>query len=199
MRIALSIMLAAACLCGCGSNPVWKRQTFAFSAPADQPANGAPTNVVALKRVSISPLFQSQSFTYRVGESAYEHDPYASFLVSPERAVAEAMRTWMRRSRAFGSLAEPASELIPNVVVEATVDQLCGDFRQSSHPEGIMEIHFVVYEARDGSSGRVLLDKTYLNKSALAQKTSAALMAAWETDLREIMESLKLDYSITLH
>jgi hypothetical protein len=191
----MSIMLVAACLCGCGSDPVWKRQTFAFSAPSDPPSKGAPTNLVALNRVFVSPLFQSQSFTYRVGQDAYEQDPYASFLVSPERALAEAVRTWMRQNGDFGSLAEPGSALIPNVVVEATVNELCGDFRQPSRPAGVMEIHFVVYEARDGFPGRVVLDKTYAHQSALPRKTPAALMAAWETDLREILENLKSDYA----
>ncbi len=195
MRIALSYMLAAAFFCGCGANPVWKRQTFAFSVPAAPPANGATTNVIALKRVSISPLFQSQSFTYEVGENAYEHDPYAGFLISPERAVAEAMRSWMRNSRAFGNLAEPGSALIPNVLVEATVTELCGDFRQPSHPGGVMEIHFVVYQADGGFAGRVLVNKTYSHESALARKTPTELMVAWETDLREILESLRADFA----
>jgi ABC-type uncharacterized transport system auxiliary subunit len=195
MRTVLSMLIFAACLCGCGSEPVWKRQTFAFSAPSDPPSKGTQTNVVALNRVSVSPLFQSESFTYRVGENAYEQDPYASFLVSPERAVAEGVRTWMRRGGVFGILAEPGSDLNPNVVVEAAVNELCGDFRQSSRPAGVMEIHFVVYDAHDGVPGRVLLDKTYTHESTLPQKTPAALMAAWETDLREIMESLKLDYA----
>jgi hypothetical protein len=194
MRIALSIILVAACLGGCATNPVWKRQTFAFSEPSAPPSKGAATNVVTLKRVSVSPLFQSQSFTYRVGEDAYEQDPYASFLTSPERAVAEAVRSWMRQGGVFGSLAEPGSELVPNMVVEATVNELCGDFRQPSSPAGVMEIHFVVYEAHDGFPGRVVLDKTYAHQSTLPQKTPAALMAAWETDLREITENLKADY-----
>ena len=195
MRITLSITFAAAFLCGCGTNPVWKRQTFAFSVPAAPPSSGVLTNVVALKRVSVSPLFQSQSFTYRVGENAYEHDPYAGFLIPPERAVAEAMRNSMRNSGAFGNLSEPGSELIPNVVIEAAVTELCGDFRQPSHAVGLMEIHFVVYEAHDGFSGRILVNKTYSHESTLSQKTPAELMAAWETDLREILENLKSDFA----
>ena len=38
MRTLAPIILTAAMLCGCASDPVWKRQVFAFSEPADPPA-----------------------------------------------------------------------------------------------------------------------------------------------------------------
>jgi len=54
---------------------------FAFSLPADPPTTNAQTNIVALSRVSISPLFQNRSFTYRKAENTYELDPYAGLSV----------------------------------------------------------------------------------------------------------------------
>jgi hypothetical protein len=195
MRVIVSIMLALASLCGCGTNPAWKTQTFAFTEPADPPPATMATNITALKRASISPFFQSQSFTYRVGEGAYEKDPYAAFLVSPERAMTQAIRAWMRTGGAFGRVVESGSELAPNLIAEATVSQLCGDFRDASRPGGVMAIHFVVYETRDGTCGRIVLDKNYTRNAPLGRKTPAALMSAWETDLQQIMEALNSDYA----
>ena len=88
MRSLAPLLLAACILVGCASNPRWKRQVFAFSLPADPPTTNAQTNIVALSRVSISPLFQNRSFTYRTAENTYELDPYAGFLVLPERTLA---------------------------------------------------------------------------------------------------------------
>src|SRR6266568_5634212 len=102
MRSFAPILLAVASLCGCASDPVWKRQVFAFSLPADPPAKHAQTNIVALNRVSISPLFQSRSLTYRKAENTYVQDPYAGFLIPPERALAEPIRAWLRGSGMFG-------------------------------------------------------------------------------------------------
>ena len=188
------MILAAAALCGCASGPGWQRRTFAFASPADPPTTRAETNVVALSRVSISPLFQSRSFTYRTAENSYEQDPYAGFLISPERALAESIRASMRAGGVFGRVVEPGSGLVPTLVVEASVNELYGDFRQASKPVGTMEIHFIVYEVKEGNPGRIVLDKVCARETPLARKTADALMAAWNADLREIMEEISSAY-----
>src|SRR6185503_20942917 len=123
MRSLAPLLLAAGIFAGCASDPKWKRQVFAFSLPADPTTTttNAQTHIVALNRVSISPLFQSRSFTYRKGENAYEQDPYAGFLVPPERALGEPIRAWMRASGVFGRVVEPGSGLTPTLVAEVSV------------------------------------------------------------------------------
>ena len=101
MRFFTSIAILSLVLCGCASGPAWKRQSFAFSLPADPSTTNATQKAVGLSRVSISPIFQSRSFTYRTGENSYEQDPYAGFLIPPERALAEPIRAWMRVSGGF--------------------------------------------------------------------------------------------------
>ena len=197
MRWLASIILAAVVLCSCASGPGWQRRAFAFASPTDPPANNPETNVVALTRVSISPLFQSRSFTYRTAENAYEQDPYAGFLISPERALAESIRAWLRAGGVWGRVVEPGSGLVPTLVAEVSINQLYGDFRQTSKPVATMEIHFICYEIQDGTPGRVVLDKVCARETPLAGKTPAALMAAWDVDLREIMEQVNSEYAKT--
>jgi cholesterol transport system auxiliary component len=191
----LAVMLfAAAVLCGCASSPRWARQTFAFSLPSDPPATISNTNLVALHRLSISPLFQSRSFTYRTAENSYEQDPYAGFLIPPEQALAESIRASMRASGVFGTVVPPGSNLTPSLVAEVSVTQLYGDFRKSSQPVGTLEIHFICYEVNDGVPGRIVLDKVFAHENRMAARTPAALMAAWDLDLREIMEAINAAY-----
>ena len=191
------IILAAAILCGCTSGPGWQRQTFAFTSPADPPTTKAQSNIVVLSRGSISPLFQNRSFTYRTGEHAYEQDPYAGFLVPPERALAEPIRASMCAGGAFGRVLGPGSGLTPTLVVEASVDELYGDFRQASKPVATMQIHFIVYEVKDGIPGHIVLDKVCTRETPLAGKTPAALMGAWDADLHEIMKEINSEYAKT--
>jgi len=101
----------------------------------------------------------------------------------------------MRASGAFGRVLEPGSGLTPTLVAEVSVNALYGDFRQASRPVGTMEIHFLCYEVRDGEPGRIVLDRVCAHETPLARKTPAALMAAWDADLREIMEELDAEYS----
>jgi len=196
MRI-LAPMMAAAILCGCSFDRGWKPQLFAFSLPADPSRTNAPAHLIALTRVTISPLFQHRSFTYRTAENTYKQDPYAWFLIPPERALAESIRAFMRDSGVFGCVLDPGSGLAPTLVAEVSINELYGDFRQPSHPVGTLEIHFVCYELKDGSPGRVLLDKQCAHSTPLGAKTSAALMAAWDADLREIMKEISSEYAKT--
>jgi hypothetical protein len=195
MRSAMTILLGVAIWCGCASDSGWKHQTFAFSTPADPPSAGARTNVFALRRISVSPLYRSQSFTYRTADDTYEQDPYAAFMVPPERALAGPIRAWMGEGGAFGRVVEPGSGLTPTVVAEVSVNELCGDFRKPSQPVGAMELHFVVYDFNEESPGRIVLDKVCARETPLSQRTPAALMAAWENDLREIMQEINSDYA----
>jgi len=191
----LVLTLFAATLCGCASDPGWKRRVFAFSLPADPPIMNLGTNIVALSRVSISPVFQSRSFTYRTAENSYEQDPYAGFLIPPERALAEPIRAWLRASGVFGRVAEPGSGLTATLVAEVSVNELYGDFRKAAQPVGTMEIHFICYEVKDGTPGRIMLDKVCARETPLTRKTPAALMAAWDADLREIMGEINSEYA----
>src|SRR5262245_21782940 len=124
MRDLAPILLLAAILCGCSSGPDWTRRAFAFSQPIDAPTANAKTGIVSLNRVSISPLFQSRSFTYRTAENAYEQDPYAGFLIPPERALAESIRSWMRASGVFGRVVNVGSGVTPTLVAEVSINEL---------------------------------------------------------------------------
>ena len=179
---------------GCSSGPNWKRQAFAFSLPVDSPATNATERIAALSRVSISPTFQSRSFTYRTGENSYDQDPYAGFLIPPERALAESIRGWMRASGVYGRVLEPGSGIMPNLIVEVSINELYGDFREPSRPVAKMGIHVMCYDMQDGLPRRVVFDRYCSHETPLAQKAPGALMSAWDADLREIMKEINAEY-----
>lgn len=200
MKLALGITLGlgivlATIFPGCGSDRGWKRQEFALNLPAGNAVAPSRTNLVALEHVTISPRYQSRSFVYRVGDDAYERDPYAEFFVSPERALAEPIRVALKSSGAFGMILEPGSSLAPSMAIEASVNELDGDFREGTHPVAEMAIRFIVFETGQDGPGRVLLDKNYSKRVPLAGRSAAALAAGWDQDLRAIMDQLISDYA----
>src|SRR5271157_755049 len=163
------LALGAVALCGCGSEPAWKSQRFAFTLPADPAAAGSKTNVVALRRVTISPLFQGRSFIYRTAENTYEQDPYAGFFVPPGRALEQPICAWLRAGGAFGCVVEPGSGLNPSLVAEVSVNELYGDFRKTAQPAGALEIHFILYELNRDGTGRILMDKVCAHRTPMAR------------------------------
>jgi len=197
MRRLMLIPVLTAIACGCVSGPAWKRQVFAFSWPADTSPTNSIRIVTALSRVSISPVFESRSFTYRTGDNAYEQDPYAGFIIPPDRALAESIRAFLRAGGAFGSVLEPGSLLTPTLILEISINELYGDFRNPSQPVGTMGLHVIGYEVQDGLPRRVVLDKFYSHETPLARKTPSALMAAWDADLRGIIDEINSDFAKT--
>jgi ABC-type uncharacterized transport system auxiliary subunit len=195
MRNLALILLLAALFCGCSSGPLWQRRVYAFSVPADPPVTTTLTNLVSLTHVSISPLFQSRFFTYRTTETSYEQDPYAAFLVPPERSLAEPLRSWIRTSGAFGRLVEPGSGLSPTLTIEVSVSQLYCDFRKASHPVATMEMRWLIYQVSNSSPSQIVLDKVYARETPLAKKSPAAIMTAWDADLHQILEQVDTDYA----
>jgi len=192
MRTVALMAVWCALLCGCASGLDWKRQDFAFATPDDPPAASAETNTIALTRITISPLFQDRSFTYRTGDHAYEQDPYAGFLVPPERALAEPLRAGLE---VFGHVLEPGSALSPALVAEVSVNELYGDFRKPDQPAGAMQLHLIVYKTDVEGPGRVVFDKVCSHETPMPRKTPDALMAAWDADLREILQQISSDYA----
>lgn len=180
-------------LWGCGSEPKWKSRSFAFALPAQPPSAGSKTNILMLRRLTIAPLFQGRSFTYRMAENAYEHDPYAGFFVLPERAIEHPVCAWLRAGGAFGSVIEPGSGLTPSLVAEVSINELYGDFRKPAQPAGTLEIHFVLYEVKPDGPGRVLVDKVCAHQTPMAKAAPAALAAAWDADLRLIMADINVE------
>lgn len=193
----LLLTALAGTLSGCGSDPGWKRESFAFAMPPDPAAPPAATNLVALSKVVVSPLCQSRSFVYHMGNGTYEQDPYAGFATAPERALAEPIRGWLMHDGEFGRVIEPGSGLMPSIVIEAHVDELCCNFHTNSPANGTMKIHFIAYEMTADGPGRILLDDIYERHSPVNPRTPAALMAAWDKDLQEIMQQLDSDYGKT--
>jgi hypothetical protein len=162
--------------------------------PADPlAAPGSKTNVLALRLVTVAPLFQSRSFTYRTAENSYEHDPYAGFFVRPAEALELPICAWLRAGGAFGSILEPGSGLTPSLVAEVSVNELYGDFRKGAQPAGAMEIHFILYTLNRDGTGRVLLDKVSARRTPMAKAAPSPLAAAWDADLRAIMADINAD------
>ncbi len=180
-------------LWGCASEPVWKSRSYAFASPADPQATASRTNIVALRGVTISPLFQGRSFTYRSAENTYEHDPYAGFFAPPERELEQPIRAWLRHGGAFGCIIEADSGLHPSLEAEVSINELYGDFRKTGKPVGVLELHFILYEVGQDGPGRVLMDKVCARQTPMAKAAPALLMAAWDADLREIMEEINAE------
>ena len=144
-------------------------------------------------RDHFAPIPRPLLHLYRTAEDVYEHDPYAGFFIPPERAIAEPICAALCSGGVCGCVIEPGSGLKPSLVAEVAVNELYGDFRKSAKPAGTLQIHFILYEVNRDGPGQVLLDKVFARETPMAKAAPAALMAAWDTDLRSIMAEINAE------
>jgi ABC-type uncharacterized transport system auxiliary subunit len=179
-------------LCGCASRSPWKQESFALTIPAsDETGPAAHTNILSLCRVTVSPLFEDQPLVYRTGENSYEQDPYAEFLVPPNRMLEDCLLIYLRNGHAFSDVLDTGSSLKSNFSMEVSVAQLYGDFHQPGKPFAVLQMHFILYSSEDRK--RVLWQQDFSKSIPLTHRTPAALLAGWNTGLQQIMEEMNLE------
>jgi uncharacterized lipoprotein YmbA len=175
-------------LCGCASRAPWKKATFALTAPSAEPGLAAHTNLLSLRRVTVSPLFAGRPLVYRTAGHTYETDPYAEFLVSPDRMLAECLRVRLRNGHAFANVLDSGSNLKPSCSLDVSVSRLYGDFQRPDQHFAVLQLRFLLYSAEPRDRGRVLWTREIFKSVPFARRTPAALVSAWDTALQQIMD-----------
>jgi hypothetical protein len=199
-RLAANIFIAflLTCVCGltgCLSRPALNKQTFVFNTPANDATNAvASAQMLGIRSLQIAAPFEGRSLVYRTGEFTYVRDPYAEFLVSPAEELMTPVRGWLRGNGDFGAVVEAGSAPKPDTLVEISVSQLFGDFRQPEHPTAVMSIQFIFFDATNDVLGKMIFQKEYSRSIPLSEPTAAGLMAGWEQALSEILGQVSSDF-----
>lgn len=190
---ALTFSIFGLLLAGCLSKPALKRQTFAFENPPPA-ASSSSGGIVAVNAVTVSDLFNGQSFVYRIGPEAYETDSYAGFLVPPNRAIAIAMRAHLLNSGRFADVIEPGSQRKADRTVEVYVSELYGDFTKAGQSAAVLSMRVSVADTAASASPSPL-QKNYSRRIAIKENTATAVMAGWNAALSEIMNEVAAQVS----
>ncbi len=190
----VAIALSGCLLSGCLSRPALVKQSFNFAPPSVKTVAPAEAGrLLGIRTVEVAPAFQGRLFVYRTGDSSYERDPYAEFLVSPAESLRNAVRSHLRDGGRFQAVTEPGNLLKPDTLVEIHAGQLYGDFHDQKEAAAILSIRFVFLDAPHDTPGRILLQKTYSRRVPFKRRTAAALMAGWNEALGQILADLDAD------
>jgi uncharacterized lipoprotein YmbA len=187
---AVSGLILTLLLCGCASAAPWKKQAFALTAPATETGAGTHTNLLSLRRVTFSPLFEGRALVYRTGENSYEQDPYAEFLVPPNEMLEDCLRLYLRQGHAFAAVLDPDSGLHSSCSMAVSVNQLYGDFRQPDKPFAVLQMRFLLYSTTPADYGHVLWQHEYRRNLPVARRSAETLVAGWNAGLQGIMEEV---------
>jgi hypothetical protein len=183
----LLLLLIALVGNGCLSKPALKTQMFAFQNPPPAEAASQTGPVIMLRSVSVSPVFDNNSFIYRTGPETYEIDPYASFMAAPGQAIAIGIRSRLLASGRFQNVVEPGSLVPAYRLMEVHVSELYGDFSQPGKGAAVLSMRVSLFHGDVNGNRRPLLQKDYTRRIALKNNTAADVMAGWNEALDQIM------------
>ncbi|HTA31498.1 MAG TPA: hypothetical protein VK731_13485 [Candidatus Cybelea sp.] len=180
-------LVFAAAMSGCLSRPALSKQTFFFGVPAVSATNAVTNSrVLAVRKLQIAPPFDERSLVYRTGEFSYVRDPYAGFLDPPAEDLIGPVLGWLRANCGFSVVVGGGSALKPDTLVEISVIQLFGDFRQPERPFAVMTMRLAFFDAPNGVPGKTLFQKEYSRSVPLNSPTPGALMNGWNQELASI-------------
>ena len=192
--LGMICILAAICQ-GCLSRPHLNRQAFIFSAPVIPATSGVSSGrTLGVRSLQVAAPFEGRSLVYRTGEFSYARDPYAEFLVSPATDLASLIRNSLREAGGFSDVAEVGAALKANTLVEISVSQLYGDFRQSGHPAAVLTMRFVFLDAPNGVPEKVIFEREYSRAILLRSATAVVLMEGWNHALAQVLTEVISDF-----
>jgi ABC-type uncharacterized transport system auxiliary subunit len=145
--------------------------------------------VVKVRNFHISSKFSSKSLTYRTSEFNYNTDFYNEFLTSPASNITEETIKWLGQSGVFANVAETQSNAQSDLLLEGTVTDLYGDYRNKSRPRAVMNIWFAMLD----NDRNIEFRKSYEAIIKLDSKTPEELIKGLSSCLEKILTNLESD------
>ena len=126
---------------------------------------------------------------YRLDDVQYTSDPYHAFIAEPGAMLGNRMAEWLDRAGPFKTVAQPGSARPARYVLEATVAELYGDFREGKSPAAVLTVQFALID-QGGARPRLMRERTFTSRVDLPQATPDALVRGYGKALAEILSQL---------
>lgn len=140
---------------------------------------------------SVATPFDGKSLIYRLGEQRYEKDFYNAYIATPSNMIANASRQWLDQSGIFRITVAQGTSFFPFYTLQATVDELYGDYR--SKPEAVVSVQFFLTVTNPNLTNPLITAKRYTQRVALANNLPQTLILGQQQALAEILQQFEAD------
>lgn len=144
---------------------------------------------------SVAPPFDGKSLVYRVADQRYEKDFYNAYITLPSDMVSNASRQWLNQSGIFRIVVGQSTSFFPFYTLQASVDELYGDYR--GQPEAVVSIQFFLTVTNAGTNNPLITTKRFTKRVALPNTTPQALVQGQQQALAEILQQFEADLVAT--
>ncbi len=195
LKLAIGIFMLFSISTGCINleRSYIEKRYFALEASRDEDISSPDTDAVLnVRRFRVSAKYEGKGLVYRLEELSYESDFYNEFFISPASMLSEEIRKRLAVSGLFKHVVDPSSLLDSTYILEGAVTALYGDYRVSTAPKAVMEIHFLLLQETDVSP-EIVLRRQYNKEEPLNGNTPDALVKSWNEALSQILTEFETD------
>lgn len=140
---------------------------------------------------SVTTPFDTKSLVYRLGDQRYEKDFYNAFISTPSNMFSNATRQWLDQSGIFRITVAQGTSFFPYYTLQATVDELYGDYR--GKPEAVVSVQFFLTVTNPNISTPLIMAKRYTQRVTLANNLPQTLVLGQQQALAAILQQLEAD------
>ncbi len=142
--------------------------------------------------VRVAAAYAGSALVYRLDEVRYAADPYNAFVADPGVMLGNQIAQWLDRVGPFSTVAQPGSTQPASYVLEATVAELYGDFREGRPPAAVLAVQFALIE-QTSTRPKVVYGRTITRRIDLPKASPDALVRGYGTALGQILSLVAAD------
>ena len=189
--IGASAFVLAACSIG---RPMTQATTYIVDPPIEVrlPPGPRPPEALRVGSVRVAATYAGSALVYRLDDVRYVTDPYNAFVADSGAMLGSRMAEWLDRSGPFSTVALPGSAQPAPYVLEATVDELYGDFRAGRPPAAVLSVQFALID-QAGVRPKLVYERTIASRVNLPKASPDALVRGYGTALAEILSQVAVD------
>jgi cholesterol transport system auxiliary component len=142
--------------------------------------------------VRVAAPYAGNALVYRLDDVRYVSDPYHAFVADPGDMLGSGIAKWLDQVGPFGSVAQPGSTRPARYVLEATVAELYGDFRERRAPAAVLTMQFALID-QVSTRPKMMYERTIARRVDLPGASPDALARGYGTALAGILSDLAHD------
>jgi len=147
--------------------------------------------------VRVAATYAGSALVYRLDDVRYVTDPYHAFAADPGAMLDGRLSEWLARIGPFTHVVASGSTPPAPFVLEVSVEDLYGDFRQATEPAAVMSIRFILINV-GGPHQEVAYDRLIERRVPLSRASPDALVRGYGTAVAQILLQLATELRVQL-
>jgi uncharacterized lipoprotein YmbA len=176
--------------------PVPQATTYLIDPIADDTFLSVPRRPESLRmgNVRAAAPYAGIALVYRLDDVRYVSDPYHAWIADPGAMLGSCIAEWLDHFGPFSTVAQPGSARPAPYVLEATVAELYGDFRERRAPAAVLTVQFALID-QSGTRSKVVYERTIGRRVELPSASPDALARGYGTALAGILSEVARELS----